>query len=117
MLPLIKYPDGSRNPYYGKPVLPLNLTDSVGNSQRFNVPYYSINSVNHDIILGRSWLFHANSEMDFTRQYWRYRDKSSIKVDIKHPTRFAKLARNQTVYFLSVNLIKTETSELIDILE
>ena len=55
--------------------------------------------------------------MDFHRQYWRYRDKSSIKVDIKHPTRFAKLARNQTVYFLSVNLIETETSELIDIPE
>ena len=54
MLPLIKYPDGSRNPYYSKPVLPLDLTDSVGNSQRFNVPYYSINSINYDIILRRS---------------------------------------------------------------
>ena len=117
MLPLIKYPDSSRNPYYGKPVLPLDLTDSVGKSQRFHVPCYSIDSVDYDIILGRSWLFYANPEMDFYRQYWRYRDKSSIKVDIKHPTRFAKLARNQTVYFLSVNLIKTETSELIDIPE
>ena len=32
MLPLIKYPDSSRNPYYSKPILPLNLTDSVGKS-------------------------------------------------------------------------------------
>ena len=32
ILPLIKYPDGSRNPYYSKPVLPLNLTNLVGKS-------------------------------------------------------------------------------------
>ena len=54
MLPLIKYPNGSRNPYYSKPILPLNLTNLVGKSQRFYVPYYSINSINYDIILRRS---------------------------------------------------------------